>query len=157
MPIAPLPAVGAHRRETVGRLGAEAFDVVVVGGGITGAGVALAAAERGLSVALLEAGDFAAGTSSRSSKLIHGGLRYLAMGDVGLVRETALERAVVHGMAPHLAEPCWMVVPARNRASMLKLRTRDRHVREAGGGGAGRPAPQLGGVRPRRRGARPAP
>lgn len=100
----------------------ERFDLVVIGGGITGAGVARDAARRGLRVALVEKNDFAAGTSSRSSKLIHGGLRYLAMGEVGLVRETARERQAVHQMAPHLAEPCWMVVPARNRASLMKFR-----------------------------------
>ncbi|WP_419924219.1 FAD-dependent oxidoreductase [Candidatus Poriferisocius sp.] len=103
-------------------LGSERFDLVVVGGGITGAGVARDAAWRGLRVALVEGNDFAAGTSSRSSKLIHGGLRYLAMGEIGLVRETALERKAVHQMAPHLAEPCWMVVPARSRASLMKFR-----------------------------------
>ncbi len=103
-------------------LESEPFDIVVVGGGITGAGVARDAAHRGLRVALVEAGDFAVGTSSRSSKLIHGGLRYLAQGEVGLVRETALERKAVHAMAPHLAEPCWMVVTARNRASLMKFR-----------------------------------
>ncbi|MEB2343476.1 MAG: glycerol-3-phosphate dehydrogenase/oxidase [Deltaproteobacteria bacterium] len=100
----------------------ERFDCVVIGGGITGAGVAREAARRGLSVALLEACDFASGTSSRSSKLIHGGLRYLALGDVALVRETALERKHVHRLAPHLAEPRWMLVPARSRAALLKFR-----------------------------------
>ncbi|WP_419930016.1 glycerol-3-phosphate dehydrogenase/oxidase [Candidatus Poriferisocius sp.] len=100
----------------------ERFDLVIIGGGITGAGVARDAARRGLRVALVEKDDFAAGTSSRSSKLIHGGLRYLATGEVGLVRETARERQSVHQMAPHLAEPCWMVVPARNRASLMKVR-----------------------------------
>ena len=103
-------------------LGGERFDLVIIGGGITGAGVARDASRRGLRVALVEASDFAAGTSSRSSKLIHGGLRYLAMGDIGLVRETARERQAVHQMAPHLAEPCWMVVPARSRASLMKIR-----------------------------------
>lgn len=98
------------------------YDMVVIGGGITGAGVARDGAMRGLRVALLEAHDFAAGTSSRSSKLIHGGLRYLAMGEIRLVRETALERKAVHAMAPHLAEPCWMVVPTRNSTGMLKFR-----------------------------------
>ncbi|MCY4433081.1 MAG: FAD-dependent oxidoreductase, partial [bacterium] len=100
----------------------ERFDLVIIGGGITGAGVARDAARRGLRVALVEKDDYAAGTSSRSSKLIHGGLRYLAMGDIGLVRETARERKAVHQMAPHLAEPCWMVVPARSRASLMKVR-----------------------------------
>ena len=109
------------RPATLTSLGSSSFDLLVIGGGITGAGVARDAALRGLSVALVEAEDFAAGTSNRSSKLIHGGLRYLAMGDVALVRETALERKAVHAMAPHLAEPCWMLVPAQNRASLLKF------------------------------------
>ena len=109
------------RAGTLRALQGRSFDLLVVGGGITGAGVARDAALRGLSVALIEAEDFSAGTSNRSSKLIHGGLRYLAMGDVALVRETALERKAVHAMAPHLAEPCWMLVPARNRASLLKF------------------------------------
>lgn len=103
-------------------LGREHFDVLVVGGGITGAGIARDAALRGLSVALLEAEDFAAGTSNRSTKLIHGGLRYLAMGDFALVREAALERKAVHAMAPHLAEPRWMVLPARSRFELAKYR-----------------------------------
>lgn len=100
----------------------DVFDVVVIGGGITGAGVARDAAARGLRVAVLEADDFAAGTSGRSSKLIHGGLRYLASGEVDLVRKTARERQAVHAMAPHLAEPCLMVVPARNLATATKFR-----------------------------------
>jgi glycerol-3-phosphate dehydrogenase len=101
----------------------ELFDIGVIGGGITGAGVAREAAMRGLSVVLLEARDFAAGTSSRSSKLIHGGLRYLSMGDIALVRATARERKVVRRMAPHLAEPRWMLLPVRTRAGVLKFRT----------------------------------
>ena len=98
------------------------FDLAIVGGGITGAGIARHAAKCGLKVALLEANDFSAGTSNRSSKLIHGGLRYLAMGDIALVRETALERKNVHRMAPHLAEPAWMLLPVKSRASLLKFR-----------------------------------
>ena len=104
------------------RLERETFDLVLIGGGISGAGIAHEAARRGLSVALLEAADFAAGTSSRSSKLIHGGLRYLALGDVALVRETALERKEIFRIAPHLAEPRWMVLPTRNRATLMKFR-----------------------------------
>ncbi|MEZ5559568.1 MAG: glycerol-3-phosphate dehydrogenase/oxidase [Pseudomonadales bacterium] len=100
----------------------ERFDLIVIGGGITGAGIARHAAQAGLSTLLLEADDFAAGTSSRSTKLIHGGLRYLAMGDVALVREGALERKSVLRMAPHLTEPRWMLVPARNRLEYWKLR-----------------------------------
>lgn len=118
-----LPALPtAERSATLDRLEREAFDCVVIGGGITGAGIAREAVLRGLTVALLDARDFASGTSSRSSKLIHGGLRYLAMGDVALVRSTALERKVIHRLAPHLAEPRWMVVPARSRAGLAKLR-----------------------------------
>jgi glycerol-3-phosphate dehydrogenase len=116
-------ALAASTRSAVlDRLERETFDCVVIGGGITGAGIAREAALRGLSVALLEADDYASGTSSRSSKLIHGGLRYLAMGDVALVRQTALERKKIYGLAPHLAEPRWLVVPARSRAGLLKLR-----------------------------------
>jgi glycerol-3-phosphate dehydrogenase len=87
------------------------FDLVVVGGGITGAGVALDAASRGYSVALVEKSDFAAGTSSRSSKLIHGGLRYLQNFDLGLVREALLERSLLVKLAPHLVRPLPFVVP----------------------------------------------
>ena len=97
----------ADRSSTLDRLERERFDCAVIGGGITGVGIAREATLRGLSVALLEAEDFASGTSSRSSKLIHGGLRYLAMGDISLVRETALERKEIHRLAPHLAEPRW--------------------------------------------------
>jgi len=110
------------RGETLDRLEREGFDCVVIGGGISGAGVARAASQRGLRVALLEAEDFASGTSSRSTKLIHGGLRYLAMGDVALVRRTALERKEIFRMAPHLCERRWMIVPARSYASLLTIR-----------------------------------
>ncbi len=98
------------------------FDVLVVGGGITGAGVARDAALRGLSVALLERSDFAAGTSSRSSKLIHGGLRYLQQGDVGLVREAATERHVLRRLAPHLARPTQMLMPLATRSGYAKIK-----------------------------------
>ncbi len=86
--------------------------MVVVGGGITGAGVALDAATRGYSVALVERNDYAAGTSSRSSKLVHGGLRYLQHLDLGLVREALLERQLLVALAPHLVRPLALVVPA---------------------------------------------
>jgi glycerol-3-phosphate dehydrogenase len=88
----------------------DRFDLVVVGGGITGAGVALDAASRGYSVALVEQSDFAAGTSSRSSKLVHGGLRYLQNFDLGLVREALLERSLLVKLAPHLVAPLPFVV-----------------------------------------------
>jgi glycerol-3-phosphate dehydrogenase len=90
------------RAAAVQALAAEEFDVVVVGGGITGAGVALDAATRGYSVALVERFDYASGTSSRSSKLVHGGLRYLQNFDLGLVREALIERQIMVGLAPHL-------------------------------------------------------
>jgi len=93
-------------------LSSESFDVVVVGGGITGAGVALDASARGFSVALVEKADFAAGTSSRSSKLVHGGLRYLQNFDLGLVREALLERQLMVALAPHLVHPLPLVVAA---------------------------------------------
>ncbi|HEX7761949.1 MAG TPA: glycerol-3-phosphate dehydrogenase/oxidase [Caulobacteraceae bacterium] len=103
-------------------LEAQTFDVAVIGGGITGAGVARDAAMRGLKVALIEARDFASGTSSRSSKMIHGGLRYLPMGDLALVREAASERKIVQAIAPHLARETPFVIPAKNAAVIAKLR-----------------------------------
>src|SRR5665213_415056 len=103
-------------------LGARTFDVVVIGGGITGAGVARDAAMRGLSVALVEARDFGSGTSSRSSKMIHGGLRYLPMGDIALVREAASERKIVQAIAPHLARETPFVIPAKTGGTIAKLR-----------------------------------
>jgi len=109
------------RRRNLQTLGEDTFDVVIVGGGITGAGIARDAALRGLRVALVERRDFAAGTSSRSSKLIHGGLRYLQQGDVGLVREAATERYVVRRLAPHLARPVPMLFPLANRREYAKL------------------------------------
>jgi glycerol-3-phosphate dehydrogenase len=87
------------------------WDVVVVGGGATGLGVALDAAVRGLQVLLLEATDFAQGTSSRATKLVHGGVRYLAQGHLGLVREALRERSAILSNAPHLAQPLAFVVP----------------------------------------------
>ncbi len=101
-----------ERDKALAALAGEQFDIAVIGGGITGAGVALDATSRGYSVALLEQSDFAAGTSSRSSKLIHGGLRYLQKFDLGLVREALLERQLMVRLAPHLVRPLPLVVPA---------------------------------------------
>jgi len=109
------------RSKVFSALEAEQFDVLVIGGGVTGCGVARDAAMRGLKVALVEARDFASGTSSRSSKMIHGGLRYLAQGDLGLVREAASERKAVEAIAPHLTRMTPFVVPARNAAGIAKL------------------------------------
>jgi len=99
------------RGESLEAIAGSHFEVVVIGGGITGAGVALDAASRGYSVALLEGRDFAIGTSSRSSKMVHGGLRYLENFDVGLVREALLERQLLVELAPHLVYPTPFLVP----------------------------------------------
>lgn len=114
----PVPAPGQEsRRRSLARLATGVFDVLVIGGGVTGCGVALDAASRGLSVALLEKRDFAAGTSSRSSKLIHGGLRYLEQFDIGLVREALHERRLlVEKIAPHLVHPTPFLLPLKHRA-----------------------------------------
>jgi len=101
-----------ERSKALELLAGQHFDVVVIGGGITGAGVALDAATRGYTVALIERADFASGTSSRSSKLVHGGLRYLQQFDLGLVREALLERQIMVRLAPHLVKPLPMIVPA---------------------------------------------
>jgi len=109
------------RAKALDTLAAERFDVAVIGGGITGAGVAFDAASRGYSVALLERADYAAGTSSRSSKLVHGGLRYLQHFDLGLVREALLERQLLVTLAPHLVRPLQIVVPAFDGARLDRL------------------------------------
>jgi glycerol-3-phosphate dehydrogenase len=99
------------RTEAIEAIAGQRFEVVVIGGGITGAGVALDAATRGYSVALLERDDYAIGTSSRSSKMVHGGLRYLRNFDLGLVREALLERQLMVQLAPHLVYPTPFLVP----------------------------------------------
>lgn len=102
---------GFQRAVNLRRLGEETFDVAVIGGGITGAGVALEAAARGLRTALVERFDFASGTSSKSSKLVHGGLRYLQQREFSLVHESLVERHRLLANAPHLVEPLGFVVP----------------------------------------------
>jgi glycerol-3-phosphate dehydrogenase len=109
------------RDDALAALADQPFDVLVIGGGITGAGVALDAASRGYSVALVEKGDYARGTSSRSSKLVHGGLRYLQNFDLGLVREALLERQLLAALAPHLVRPLPLVVPAFDGARPDRL------------------------------------
>jgi glycerol-3-phosphate dehydrogenase len=109
------------REAAIDALRTNEFDLVVVGGGITGAGVALDAAARGYSVALVERADYASGTSSRSSKLVHGGLRYLQHFDLGLVREALLERQLMVALAPHLVHPLALVVPAFDGARPDRL------------------------------------
>ncbi|WP_374436537.1 FAD-dependent oxidoreductase [Inhella sp.] len=109
----PMTAVPRSRAQTLSELAADPpLDLIVVGGGATGLGVALDAAVRGLRVALLEAEDFAKGTSSRATKLVHGGVRYLAQGHLGLVREALRERATLLHNAPHLAQPLPFVMPS---------------------------------------------
>ena len=100
------------RAAAIEAIAGQHFEVVVIGGGITGAGVALDAASRGYSVALLERGDYAEGTSSRSSKMVHGGLRYLQNLDLGLVREALLERQLMVQLAPHLVYPTPFLIPS---------------------------------------------
>jgi len=104
------------------RLQSETFDLLVIGGGITGAGIVRDAAMRGLRVALVEAQDFASGTSSRSSKMIHGGLRYLIKGDIAVVRESVSERETLHHIAPHLARKMPYIVGTRHRLEQFIMR-----------------------------------
>ena len=100
----------------------QQFDLLVVGGGITGCGIALDAAARGLQVALVERDDFASGTSSKSSKLIHGGLRYLQQGDVRLVYEALRERQRLLRNAPHLVEVLPFLIPILTRDGPVSKR-----------------------------------
>lgn len=111
------------RAKTIAKLSKETYDLVVIGGGITGGGIALDAASRGLKVALVEKNDFASGTSSKSTKLIHGGLRYLKQFDFWLVKEVGSERAIVHKLAPHLVLPEKMLLPLIENGSYGKWLT----------------------------------
>ncbi len=101
-----------QRSHTLRQLSDGTLDLLVIGGGIVGAGIARDAAMRGLRTGLVEQDDFASGTSSRSSRLLHGGLRYLAQGHIGLVREASREKRIIHHIAPHLAEPLPFIFPA---------------------------------------------
>ena len=124
----------ADRARAVRELADQEFDVLVVGGGVVGAGAALDAVSRGLSVALVEAADWAAGTSSRSSKLIHGGLRYLEQRDFGLVREALRERVSAADQdraAPGAPGPVPVPAEAPDVGALLRRR-RDRPVRHDG-------------------------
>ena len=110
MTVTPLPTL---RPDLLARLaGTASFDLAVIGGGATGLGVALDAAARGFRVVLIEDGDFARGTSSRSTKLVHGGVRYLAQGNLSLVKEALRERTILLHNAPHLARPIPFVMPS---------------------------------------------
>ncbi|MEY3020387.1 MAG: hypothetical protein RLZZ272_1371 [Actinomycetota bacterium] len=115
--LGPVALDPAARRRALERMSSERLDVLVIGGGVTGAGIALDAATRGLTVALVEQRDLASGTSSRSSKLLHGGLRYLEQLDLGLVREALRERDLhLTRLAPHLARPVPFLFPLTHRA-----------------------------------------
>ncbi|HUS61838.1 MAG TPA: FAD-dependent oxidoreductase, partial [Acidimicrobiales bacterium] len=110
------------RATALRRLADERFDVLVVGGGITGAGVALDAASRGLRVALVERDDFASGTSSKSSKLVHGGLRYLQNGDIRLVYEALAERQRLRKNAPHLVKVLPFLIPIFSKDGLINAK-----------------------------------
>ncbi|WP_026907151.1 glycerol-3-phosphate dehydrogenase/oxidase [Paucisalibacillus globulus] len=100
-----------NRNDIKTKINDEALDLLVIGGGITGAGIALDAVTRGMKVAVVEMQDFAGGTSSRSTKLVHGGLRYLKQFEIGVVAETGKERAIVYENGPHVTTPEWMMLP----------------------------------------------
>src|SRR5579871_1599563 len=108
-----------RRADALRRLADETFDVLVIGGGVTGAGVALDAASRGLSTALVEKADFASGTSSKSSKLVHGGLRYLQQREFALVYENLAERQRLLENAPHLVSPLPFLIPLFGRSGVV--------------------------------------
>lgn len=112
-----------ERKKLVTKLSADSYELLVIGGGVTGAGIALDAASRGIKTALVEKSDFASGTSSKSTKLIHGGLRYLKQFEVALVREVGQERAVVHKLAPHLVKSEKMLLPLIKDGTYGKILT----------------------------------
>ena len=118
-PTEPSGAGRFDRDAALGHLANEHFDVLVIGGGITGAGVALAAASRGLTTALVEKDDFASGTSSKSSKLIHGGLRYLQQHEYRLVYENLAERQRLLDNAPHLVAPLPFLIPLFGKSGVV--------------------------------------
>ncbi|MGG4144354.1 FAD-dependent oxidoreductase [Paenibacillus algorifonticola] len=117
-------AFSALNREQLYRsLGEETFDLLVIGGGITGAGIALDAQTRGIKTVLVDMQDFAAGTSSRSTKLVHGGLRYLKQLEIGVVAEVGKERAIVYENGPHVTTPEWMLLPFYTGGTFGKFST----------------------------------
>ena len=117
-------ALSTLNREVIKKnLQYEEYDVVIIGGGITGAGIALDASQRGMKVALVEMQDFAQGTSSRSTKLVHGGLRYLKQAQIKVVAETGKERAIVYENGPHVTTPEWMLLPMHKGGTFGKFTT----------------------------------
>ena len=143
----------AWREAALDALEHERFDLLVIGGGINGAGIARDAALRGLRVALVEQSDFASGTSSRSSKLIHGGLRYLEQGEIRLVLEATRERERLRRLAPHLVRPMRFVYPIyadgpvsrwKLAAGTLGVRPPGRHPQRPAASHARQPTPRTG-------------
>ena len=112
-----------NRKELIKEISSSTFDVIVIGGGITGAGICLDAASRGFKVCLVEMSDFASGTSSKSTKLIHGGLRYLEQFKFSLIRETGKERAILHNLAPHIVKSEKMLLPITKGGKLGKIST----------------------------------
>jgi glycerol-3-phosphate dehydrogenase len=110
-----------NREQKIKDVLSREIDLLVIGGGITGAGIALDAKTRGLNTVLIEMQDFAAGTSSRSTKLVHGGLRYLKQLEVRLVKEVGRERAIVYENGPHVTRPEWMLLPVIKGGTYGKL------------------------------------
>ncbi|MGJ8732570.1 MAG: glycerol kinase GlpK [Cellulophaga sp.] len=121
--IKPLRFSILDRQKQLKKIVSKKFDLIVIGGGVTGAGIALDASSRGLNVCLIEKNDFASGTSNKSTKLIHGGLRYLKQLEIGLVRESGSERAIVHKLAPHLVVPEKMLLPLIEGGTYGKMMT----------------------------------
>ena len=119
----PLGFSALDRFRLLKKATSKKFDLIVIGGGVTGAGIALDAASRGLNTCLVEKDDFASGTSNKSTKLIHGGLRYLKQLEIGLVRESGSERAIVHKLAPHLVIPEKMLLPLIEGGTYGKMMT----------------------------------
>lgn len=111
------------REQVLAEMQRSPIDILVIGGGITGAGIALDAAVRGMKVGLVEMQDFAAGTSSRSTKLVHGGLRYLKQLEIGVVAEVGRERAIVYENGPHVTTPEWMLLPLYKGGTFGKFST----------------------------------
>lgn len=120
---APMRFSVLDREMQIARAQCDKFDLIVIGGGVTGAGIALDASSRGMKVCLIEKNDFASGTSNKSTKLIHGGLRYLKQMEIGLVKESGSERAIVHTLAPHLVVPEKMLLPLIEGGTYGKMMT----------------------------------
>lgn len=112
-----------NRSQILDKMSQQEYDVLVIGGGITGSGIALDASSRGMKTALVEMQDFAAGTSSRSTKLVHGGLRYLKQFEVKMVAEVGKERAIVYENGPHVTTPEWMLLPIYKQGTFGKFST----------------------------------